>query len=161
MKILLVLAVIAGGVYAFLKPPSTLDVLADSAESLAVDSSSGIKTLNNVGGASFNVESLAETGKITVVEFYVSWCPACKKLGGDYQRFLKARPDVAIRRVKMKDKWSVSWAKQQYDLDITGTPHVLIFDQQGNLLVQDMGKDKNGLKLLYKWMDTEVRKKRV
>ncbi len=161
MKYIFIIAIIAGGIYSFMKSPSLMDILQTSAETSVIDNNSGINVLNSVGGPGFDARSLSKTGKITIVEFYVSWCPACKKLERDYQRFLKARPDVAIRRVKMKDKWNIPWAKQQYGLDITGTPHVLIYDQQGELLIQDNDKDRSGYKLLYKWMDAEVRKKRV
>lgn len=161
MKYLLIGAVIAGAAWHFLKPESTIDILIQSAETSVVDSGSGIKKLSSVGGNGFSTASLAEPGKITIVEYYVSWCSPCKMLDANFRRFQKARPDVAIRQIKMKDKWNIPWAKQQYNLDIRGTPHILIYDQQGNLLVEDDGNSKAGLDMLYKWMNMEVRDKRV
>jgi thiol-disulfide isomerase/thioredoxin len=158
MKYILILLIIAGGVYNYIKPAEPMDVLLASADSAQSSSQSGIKVLRSVGGRGFDVKTLAEPGKVTVVDFYVSWCPTCKKLNQKYQRFVKARPDVAIRRVKMIDKWSVAWAKQKYGLDITGTPHILIFDDKGNALSQDVGNEKPASQLLYKWMNAELRK---
>ena len=59
---------------------------------------------------------------------------------------------------KMIDKWNVSWARQKYGLDITGTPHILIFDDKGNTLSQDVGNERTAYQLLYQWMNAELRK---
>lgn len=155
MKIIFIILIIGGGLYYFLKPDLLPDLL-ESADYAQVNSQSGIQDRSTVGGSGFNINELSSYGQITVVDFYVSWCSACKKLSADYTKFLKARPDVAIRRVKMKDKWDEAWAMQNYGLDIKTTPHILIFDSEGRLIVQDEGGDKRGLKLLYKWMSEEV-----
>ena len=39
-------------------------------------------------------------------------------------------------------------------------PHVLIFDADGDLLAADDGKDKAALKLLYEWMNAELKRDR-
>ena len=161
MKYVLILLIAAGGVYSYIKPTEPLDILLDSADAAQSTSQSGVKVLKSVGRRGFDVQTLAVPGKVTVVEFYVSWCSACKKLNQNYQRFVKARPDVAIRRVKMLDKWDPSWAKQKYGLDITGTPHVLIFDDKGSILSQDAGNQRTAYRLLYKWMNAELRKNRA
>ena len=155
MKKILMILIAAGAAYYLLKP-DLLPALLESADSSQVDSQSGIKDRSTVGGAGFDVNELSAYGQVTVVDFNVSWCSACKRLAKDYQKFLKARPDVAIRSVKMKDKWNEKWALERYSLDIKTTPHILIFDAQGRLITQDIGSDKAGLKLLYKWMSEEV-----
>ncbi len=157
MKNLIILLVVAGALFSFFKPADPKSVLQESS-SLQVTSASGIKIIKTNGGPNFDVNRLAEPGLITVVEFYTTWCPTCKKLNQAYQRFIKVRPDVAIRRVQMKDKWHTPWAKKQYGLDITGTPHVLVFDQQGSVLTQDDGGDKQAYHELWRWMQDELRK---
>ena len=159
MKYIFILLIIAGGVYTYTKPVEPVDVLLASADSAQSSSQSGIQDLKSVGGQGFDVKTLAVPGKVTVVDFYVSWCPTCKKLNQHYKRFVKARPDVAIRRVKMIDKWNTSWAKRKYGLDITGTPHVLIFDDKGNVLSQDLENERPAYQLLYKWMRAELSKR--
>ncbi len=158
MKNLLILLVIAGALYSFFKPADTITTLQNSTSSAQPTAASGIKIIKTNGGPNFDVNRLAEPGLVTVVEFYTTWCPTCKQLNQVYQRFIKVRPDVAIRRVQMKDKWHTAWAKKQYSLDITGTPHVLIFDQQGNVLTQDDGGDKQAYHELWQWMQDELRK---
>ena len=157
MKKILFIIFIAAAIYSY-KKADVLDGLMASEEGAQLTDQSGIKTLKSEGGSGFNVNELAVPGQMTVVAFTVSWCPACKQLSSNFKRFTKARPDVVIREVKMKDKWNVAWAKQQFGLDITSTPHVLIFAADGELLEQDEGKGRSGSKLLFKWMDAEVRK---
>lgn len=157
MKKILIVLFIAGAVYSYMKTDVMATLLA-SADMAQVTSDSGIKTLKSVGGVGFNVNELAVPGQVTVVAFTVSWCPACKTLSSNFKRFNKVRPDVVIREVMMKDKWNIPWAKEQFGLNITGTPHVLVYGADGKLLTQDDGKDRSGFKLLFKWMDTEVRK---
>ncbi len=158
MKNLLILLVIAGALYSYFKPADPKNLLQESASSAQITAASGIKIIKTNGGPDFDVNRLAEPGQITVVEFYTTWCPTCKKLNQVYQSFVKVRPDVAIRRVQMKDKWHTAWAKKQYGLDITGTPHVLLFDQQGKLVSQDNGNNRPAYHELYQWMQDELRK---
>ena len=158
MRKIIVLLIIAGAVYSLLKPANTADILLASENIAKVTNQSGIKIVESYGGMAFDVNELAVPGQVTVVDFYVSWCRGCRKLSADYKTFINVRPDVAIRRVKMKDKWNTLWAKKQYGLDIATTPHVLIFDSEGKVLVQDLGNNKQGLKMLYEWMNKEVRK---
>lgn len=157
MKKILLIVFIGAAVYSYLNAGVMKSLLA-SADTAQVTSDSGIKTLRSVGGFGFDVNDLVVPGQVTVVAFTVSWCPACRTLSSNFKRFNKVRPDVVIREVRMKDKWNIPWAKKQFGLDIASTPHVLVFDANGQLLAQDNGSDRSGYKLLFKWMNTEVRK---
>lgn len=156
LKTLFVLFVFLISLNANSKTVKALDVLVGSAESSSITRLSGIETLLSQGGYGFDVHELAVTGQITIVEFYSSWCSACKKLNKAYQQFIKVRQDVVIRRIKMADKWNQSWAKSQYGLNIMATPHILIFDTTGKLLIQDVGENKPAYNLLYKWIKLEL-----
>ena len=157
MKKILLILFIAAAVYSYINA-GVMDSLLASGDTAQVTADSGIKTLKSVGGFGFNVNELAVPGQVTVVAFTVSWCPACRTLSSNFKRFNKVRPDVVIREVMMKDKWNVAWAKKEFGLDIKSTPHVLVFGADGKMLAQDEGADRSGFKLLFKWMDTEVRK---
>lgn len=159
MKNLFILKMVVGGVYTYLKPLDTAGELMGSYGSLNVTQESGVKVLKSQGGPGFDVNEYAVPGQVTVVVFYVSWCSACKRLDGAFNRFLKVHPDVAVRKIEMKDKWNVPWAKKQFGLVITGTPHLVIFDADGSVLAQDDGRNKKALRYVYKWMDAELRKR--
>lgn len=155
MKNILIILVIVVLIYKFNKP-DVIPMLMNTAHSAQVNSSSGIQDKSSVGGPGFNVSELSVYGQVTVVDFYVSKCPACKQLTKNHQRLLKVRPDLAIRRVRMKDKWTSQWAQERYDLDIKSTPHVIIFDAQGEVIIQDDGNYKGGYKYLFKWLNEEL-----
>lgn len=155
MKLFLFIFLLLVGLY-FTNGNSAVDSLVASAEQTTPNARFGIEQLKDQGGTGFNVERLAQPGLITVVEFYTDTCPGCKRLKQHYKRFLKQRPDVAVRRVWMPDNWSVAWAKSQFGLDIGGTPHIQIYDAQGELVAADEGNDKDGFDLLYEWMNAEL-----
>ena len=101
---------------------------------------------------STNLYSLQNYMLYTVVELYTESCSACTRLKKNYDRFLPLRPDVAIRRVKLPDNWNVRDASEKYSVDIRSTPHILIFDKYGSLMVEDKGTDKSGYITLQKWI---------
>jgi len=79
MKNIFILIIIIGAVYSYYKT-DVLASLLESADAAEVTNQSGIKNLNTKGGMGFDVRDLAVYGQVTVVDFYVSWCSACKKL---------------------------------------------------------------------------------
>ncbi len=95
---------------------------------------------------------VAEYGMFTIVEFYTDACSTCKKLKTYYEKFLPLRPDVAVRRIKLPNNWSTESAKGQYNLDIRGTPHILIYDDTKSLLIEDDGNDWAASKLVWEWI---------
>ena len=103
--------------------------------------------------------SLAEYGMFTVVEFYTEVCSACKEFKRYYDMFLPLRPDVAVRRIKLPNNWTIETASAKYNLDIRATPHILIFDKTGTLMAEDEGMGRDASKLLFKWMAETVNKK--
>jgi len=155
MKYLFIILVLMGGVYHFTMASDPVD---DLMQRLSVKEGAGIKVLTQQGGAGFNVYDLPVPGLMTIVEFYTESCPGCKKLKSQYKRFLKVRPDVAVRRVRMPDDWQPDWAKRQFGLMIGSTPHVLVFNENGEPVAMDEGENKAGFTMLYAWMNAELRK---
>jgi len=98
-------------------------------------------------------DQVAEYGMYTVVEFYTDRCSACRYLKGYYDQFLPLRPDVSVRRIELPANWNSATASAQYNLDIQSTPHVLIYDQYGQLLVEDEGDNKDAYEVLWKWIE--------
>ena len=157
LKLWLLILLILVGVY-LVNRDDPVDALVASAELIVHQAESGIQQLKGEGGSSFDPTDLAQPGLVTVVEFYTDACPGCKRLRQHYKRFLKQRPDVAVRRVWMPDNWSVVWAQRHFGLDIGSTPHIHIYDAQGQPVAVDVGNDKAGFDLLYEWMNAELKK---
>jgi len=155
IKVIIIVVVIAGGLYQVFKPPGKMEVLMTPME---VMSESGVRHVGVTPGSDFDADDLAEPGSLTIVEFYTDACSGCRSLHQHYQRFLALRPDVAVRQIRMPDKWSVNSAMRMYGLSIGSTPHIHIYDPQGQALAKDEGRNKAGFNLLYEWMNAELRK---
>lgn len=154
IKIIVLIAVIAGLVH-FSLPESKLDILMKESNA---ELEGGIFASREQRGAKFDINNITERGNVTVVEFYTDKCTGCIRLHQHFIKFLNVRSDVVVKQVHMPDSWSVEWAKRQYGLAIGSTPHIYIFDALGNVIENDDGNNKDGFKLLYEWMDAELRK---
>lgn len=101
-----------------------------------------------------------EPSHITVLAYTSDSCPACIKLKTHLEGLLRMRPDVAVRIVDVGKRWGGMDYKNLYGIELRTVPHILIFDAEGELLAEDRGRDKAGLKLLYEWINAELRRNR-
>jgi len=99
-----------------------------------------------------------EPGRITVLAFVSESCPACLQLHEHLNGLVRLRPDVAVRFVDLGKRWGGVDYKQIYGVNIRSIPHVLIYGPEGKLLEADDGRDKAGLELLYRWINSEFRR---
>lgn len=139
--IALIAAVIAG--YFFFFNDSGLI----KTSNLEANSESGLKVVTTD-----DLHSLAVPDMFTVVELYTTSCPGCKKLKKYYDKFLPRRPDIAVRRVRLPEDWSADEVSAQYSTNVMGTPHILIFDQDQEVIAEDDGNKRHGSTLLKKWI---------
>jgi len=68
-------------------------------------------------------------GKVTVIDFYASWCPPCRKVDEHLYPQLAKRSDIAIRKVNIGD-WE-SATSQRWLADVPELPHLIVFDKRG------------------------------
>lgn len=102
---------------------------------------------------------LAEPGVITVIYFYDEKCPSCRVLDGNLVDFLRVRPDVAVRKVRVgPEEKDFAKANVDYQWRIFMSPCILIFSKDGKLIAADDRTATTGQKLLYKWINAELRK---
>lgn len=100
---------------------------------------------------------LRQKGRITVVEFFTTWCPGCKRMPGNYEYLLKHRPDVSIQRVQLADDYDFRRAADDFGVKLCGVPHITIFDAEGNLVSQDDCNEMHGTDLLFDWINAEIK----
>ena len=100
-----------------------------------------------------------EWGRVTVFAFYSNTCSGCRRLLHDISRFAELRPDVAFRLIDLGADWHSRDCRQLYGIELRSIPHVVIYSSGGKRIAADQGLDKQGLELLYGWMNTELQNK--
>lgn len=118
---------------------------------------SGIRTVS-FDTEYYDYRSEIVKGTYTVMYFYSDSCPTCRRVDADLKRFIKTRPDVAIRRFDLGYHWSSAGTYQTYGIRVRKTPFIHVYDADGNLVAEDVDMGNAGMKFLYDWMNAEYRK---
>ena len=74
-------------------------------------------------GAEIDINSLTVPGRITIIEFFADWCPACRALAPKLRYLAENDDRIFLRRIDI-DRWGTPVCKQY---DINSTPSVRIF----------------------------------
>ena len=155
LVVVLLLAGVAGAVVQLTSSPPPMDVLLARPDPKPT-SEPGVKVIE----AGPDPAASAVPSHITVLAYTSDSCPGCRKLAKHVASLVSRRPDVAVRLVDLGHRWGNQDYTSLYGTEIRSVPHVLIFDADGDLLAGDDGKDKAGLKLLYEWMNAEIKRDR-
>ena len=155
MKLLLLFLIVALAAYLFIFRTGPLDRLTKAPAAAESNDRGGISVVRSTGGPSFTLANQAEPGLITIVEFYTDSCHGCQLLKGQLNDFLRWRPDVAVRMIRLPENWQPADASRAYGIDIRATPYIALFDAEGKLVASDAGMDMKGFNLLYQWMHAE------
>ena len=118
-------------------------------------------TLSDVNGKKVNVQDLGKTGKVTVLDFWATWCIPCKKelnnISEVYEDWQK-KYNVNIVAVSIDDSRSAPKVKPYVDgqrwtydvlldvnqdlkrqLNIQTVPFTLVLDQNGKIIYEHSG----------------------
>ena len=83
---------------------------------------------------------LSVPGKVTIIEFYATWCAGCQNVETALRKLLTQDPSVAMRRVSVTD-WE-SPAVAVHLSDIAGLPYLVVLGSDGRLLGTIQGYDE-------------------
>ena len=85
-------------------------------------------------GAKIDLSAVVVAGKVTVIDYWAEWCSPCHLLDARLQHFVKANPDVAVRRVNV-GKWDNDAAKQATrEFRLEALPYVRVYDAKGKFV---------------------------
>lgn len=85
------------------------------------------------------LERWAVPGKITVFDFYATWCAPCQNLEVTLFETANAHADVAARKITITD-WEGP-VVERYLSEVSGLPHLRVFDQSGTEVAALSGGD--------------------
>ncbi len=97
-----------------------------------------------VGGASFSMADAVVEGKITVVDFWATWCHPCEHIDNLLRVLAAEHPELAVRRVEVIDDDSPV-VRQHFDDEIT-LPIVWIYDREGKRVHTLSGTNEQAVK---------------
>lgn len=93
----------------------------------------------NKAGADVDPLEHLVAGKFTVVDFFAEWCGPCKDVDRALIDIMKARPDVAVRKIDVLE-WDSPVAKARL-AKVSALPYTLVFDPDGRRVDAIAGKD--------------------
>ena len=137
-------------------------------------------TLNDVNGKQVNVADLGKTGKITVIDFWATWCVPCKKelnnINDVYDEW-KKKYNVAVVAVSIDDSRSITKVKPYADgqrwtydilldvnqdlkrqLNLQSVPFTIIIDQNGKIVYTHSGYTEGDETILEETIASLVKK---
>lgn len=86
-----------------------------------------------------SLEAHLAPGKVTVFDFYATWCAPCKEIERHMRGLLAERTDIAIRKLNVTT-WDTPVAKH-YLADVPSLPFVIVYGKDGNRIAAISGLD--------------------
>jgi thiol-disulfide isomerase/thioredoxin len=78
-------------------------------------------------GESVDLEASAVPGRVTVFDFYATWCENCRVVDEMMIDYMSQHPDVAYRKINVVD-WE-SPAGKAFLGDVAALPYLIIYDR--------------------------------
>ncbi|GIV44028.1 MAG: thioredoxin [Bacteroidia bacterium] len=93
---------------------------------------------NLIIGNKDNFESLINSGKISVVDFWAEWCGPCKMQLPILENFAKENPDIQVIKINVDENIDLA-----NSYEIINIPTIIYFDKSGKKVKKTIGLQKN------------------
>jgi thiol-disulfide isomerase/thioredoxin len=91
------------------------------------------------------------TGKITILDFYASWCEPCRQLSLPLDELSKSDSDITLKKVDIVN-WGSQTAKKY---NVRSVPNIRVFDRQGWLV----GPPTSSIEVIKKYIEDAKNRK--
>lgn len=81
-------------------------------------------------GNRVNIPQQLAHGKVTIVDFYATWCAPCRQISPVLERIAREDADIAIRKVDIV-RWGSPVAEQ---FNVNAVPRLHVYGADGNLV---------------------------
>jgi len=146
IAIVILLVCVAAGWHKMTARPEPVEELLSKPDSVPAGSRGGVLQFPNPPA---DPSDIRQPGRINVITYYSDSCPGSRQLGAYIGHLSRMRPDAAFQMVNVS-------SRRDCGIELTSTPHVMIYATDGALLAADSGDSKEGVELLCDWLNRQA-----
>lgn len=90
-------------------------------------------------GAALDVSAALVPDKITLIDYWASWCAPCHVLDVRLQHFVRSHSGIAVRRVNVAQFDNAAGKQAVKDFHMRAIPYVRVYDAKGGFVGADTG----------------------